>query len=81
MKRSGTNPYKNVMRPTYTKDDLLNVMRETTKAPDSLYIGIGWDETPEDKRKHYRRYYPDELENVKELMGEAPFIQYDLKKG
>lgn len=74
MKRSGTGTHKNILRPTYVKDELLNVMREVSKPPDSLYIGLGWDETPEDKRRHYRRYYPDELENVKELMGEPPFI-------
>ena len=39
-----------------------------------MYIGLGWDEEPEQKRRHYRRFYPDELENVKEIMGEAPFI-------
>lgn len=74
MKRGGANPYKNILRPTYTKDEMLNVMREVSKPPESLYIGLGWDEEPEDKRRHYRRFYPDELENVKELMGEAPFI-------
>lgn len=74
MKRGGANPYKNIIRPVYQKDELLNVMREVSRPPDSLYIGLGWDDTPEDKRRHYRRFYPDELENVKELMGEAPFI-------
>jgi len=44
-------------------------------------MGIGFDETPEDNKRHYRRYYPDELENIKELMGEPPFIQYALKRG
>lgn len=81
MKRGGANPYKNIIRPTYTKDEMLNVMRETNKPPDSLFIGLGWDEEPEQKKRHYRRYYPDELENVKELMGEAPFIQFELKRG
>lgn len=60
---------------------MLNVMREISHPPESLYIGLGYDETPEDNRRHYRRYYPDELENVKELMGEPPFIQYELKRG
>lgn len=44
-------------------------------------MGLGFDDAPEDNRKHYRRYYPDELENVTELMGEAPFMQYFLKRG
>jgi hypothetical protein len=50
--------------------------------PDSLFIGLGWDENPDSKRRHYRRYYPDELENIKEVMPVAsPFDQYDIKKG
>jgi hypothetical protein len=45
-------------------------------------IGLGWDENPEAKKRHYRRYYPDELENIKEVMPVAtPFDQYDVKKG
>jgi hypothetical protein len=32
-------------------------------------MGLGWDDKPtEVKRKHYRRYFPDELENIKEIM-------------
>lgn len=50
--------------PVYKLDERLNVHRETDFPPDSLYIGLGWDEEPEDKRKHYRRYFPDELENI-----------------
>ncbi len=81
MKRAGTNPHKNILKPTYRLDEMLNVLREITKPPDSLYIGLGYDDTAEDNRRHYRRYYADELENNKELMGEPPFIQYHLKKG
>lgn len=34
------------------------------------------------KAKHYRRFYADELEKVKEVLPiETPFHQYDLKKG
>jgi hypothetical protein len=82
MKRAGTNPYKNILRPTYRLDEMLNVMREITKPPESLYIPLGYDEHPEDNRKHYRRYYPDELENIKELMpNPTPFDTFMLKKG
>jgi hypothetical protein len=50
--------------------------------PDSLYIGLGFDDTPEDKRRHYRRYYADELENVRELLyNPSPFDTYYLKRG
>ncbi len=74
MKKAGTNPFKNVLKPVYKLDENLNVMREITKPPDSLYIGLGYDESPEDNKRHYRRFYADELENIKELMGEPPFM-------
>jgi hypothetical protein len=45
-------------------------------------MGLGWDENPEQKRKHYRRFYNSELENVKEVMPiPTPFATYDLKRG
>lgn len=45
-------------------------------------MGLGWDETPEHARRHYRRYYNDELENIKEIMPvPTPFHTYDLKRG
>ena len=56
-------------------------MREVNPPPPNLYMGLGYDDEPEDNRRHYRRYYNDELENVKDIMGEPPFICYDLKKG
>jgi len=43
---------------------------------------LGWDETPEDKRKHYRKYFPNELELVTDVMPKpSPFDQYNLKRG
>lgn len=50
--------------------------------PESLFMGLGWDETPADARRHYRRYYNDELENIKEVMPEStPFNVFTLKRG
>jgi hypothetical protein len=31
--------------------------------------------------KHYRKYYPDELENSKEMMGPKTFDEYKLIRG
>lgn len=63
-------------------DELLMVHREKNIPPDSLYIGLGYDDNPEDKRRHYRRYYADELENIKELMpNPSPFETFLLKRG
>ncbi len=36
---------------------------------------------PEDNKKHYRRYYPDELENVKEVMPRKPFHESIVFRG
>jgi len=66
----------------YKLDELLMVYREIDCPPSNLYIGLGWDEVPEDNRKHFRKYFPDELENVKEMMPvPSPFDQYNLKRG
>ena len=71
------NAAKNVLYAQYQLDTRLNVYREVNPPPDSLFIGCGWDETPEMKRKHYRRYYNDELEYIKEVMPvESPFDSY-----
>jgi hypothetical protein len=32
-------------------------------------------------KEHFRKYYEDELENNKELLGTTPFVTYDLKRG
>ena len=43
---------------------------------------IGFDEDKDTKRKHYRQYFNDELELVKEIFPTtSPFNTYDLKRG
>jgi hypothetical protein len=32
-----------------------------------LYQALGWDEDKLSDRKHYRLYYNDELENIKDI--------------
>ncbi len=62
-KSSGGKNYKNVVMPQYEFDETLKGYREINQPPESMFIGIGWDEFPPDqKRKHYRRFYPKELE-------------------
>ena len=77
------NKSSNVHMPQYKRDDLLQIDRETEKPPEELFIGLGWDEDSETKRKHYRRYYPEELENNEEIMGgkKSPFNSYYIKRG
>ena len=73
---------KNVIYAKYKLDEELNIYREVDPPPATLFEGLGWDDLPEDKKRHYRRFYPDELENVTEVMPvPTPFMQYDIKKG
>jgi hypothetical protein len=47
-----------------------------------LFIGLGWDEDATTKRKHYRKYFADELENNVEIFPKpSPFESYNLKRG
>ena len=41
------------------------VDKEYGKPPESAFIGLGWDVDAQTKRKHYRRFFPDELENIR----------------
>jgi hypothetical protein len=44
LKRSGYNPFVNIIKPKYTMDPVLNVAREVSKPSDTLYIPLGYDE-------------------------------------
>ena len=81
-RKSNKNALKNVIKPMYKLDARLNVHREIEAPPDSLFIGLGFDIEPEDKKKHYRRYFKKELELVEEVMSTpTPFQTYDITKG
>jgi len=73
----------NILMPQYKRDEVLCIDREFDCPPETLFMGLGWDEDAETNRRHYRRYYPDELENITEIMGDkkSPFNSYDLKRG
>ena len=45
-----------IVMPKYKMDERLKVDREYGAPPKTLYIGLGWDENAETKRKHYRQY-------------------------
>jgi hypothetical protein len=60
---------KVVIEPEYALDPRLNVYVETNQPPNTLYEAIGWDRIHnETHEKHYRKYFTQELENVKEVM-------------
>ena len=53
--------------PKYTFDDRLKLFREVGKPPATIFYEVGYNEQPPEKpelnKKHYRKYYADELEN------------------
>ena len=63
-------------------DERLKVEKEVNPPPETLFLGLGCDETPTSKTRHYRRFYPSELETVTEVMPvPSPFDTFDLRKG
>lgn len=68
--------------PIYKYDERLKIDREFDPPPSSIFKAIGYDKNPADENKHYRRYYPDELENVTDKFGipiiNSPFIKEDI---
>lgn len=71
-----------IIMPKYKPSKRLKIDRECSKPASALYIGLGWDEDSTTQRKHYRRYYDDELENIKEIFPvKSPFHSIELKKG
>jgi len=50
--------------PKYKKDPRLNIDKEYGNPPRELYLPLGWDENANTKRKHYRHFETDELENI-----------------
>ena len=56
--------------------------KEALPPPEELYMGLGWDEDKESNKKHYRLYYNDELENIKDIFPKpSPFNTFELKRG
>lgn len=70
--------FSNVIEPRYKYDERLKVDVEMAVPPVSLFKEVGYDPKPGAKQKHYRRYYPDELENVVDEKGQklipSPFL-------
>lgn len=74
--------YGNKVMPIYKYDERLKIDREVDPPPSSIFKAIGYDKNPADQIMHYRRYYPEELENVKDRHGNpiinSPFITENL---
>ena len=52
----------------YGLDKRLKVEKEINIPPATLFLGLGFDPSPNAGERHYRRFYPKELELVKEVM-------------
>ena len=66
---STDNTYSNIVFPKYKLDSRLNVQVEHNAPPKEIFEPLGWDRVKgESSEKHYRKFYTDELENVKEVM-------------
>lgn len=74
--------FGNRVEPIYKYDERLKIDVEDEAPPSSLFKAIGYNKSREDNIKHYRRYYPDELENVKDKHGQpiinSPFIKENI---
>lgn len=85
MKEDGNEAHKTVILPKYEFDTRLNIQREVQKPPATIYMEMGFNsEHPTDpslEKKHYRRFYDDELENVKEIFPKMPFYTVDIIRG
>jgi hypothetical protein len=85
LKKDFDESYKNIILPKYKFDDRLKINREVNKPPLTIFMELGHNETaplnPEEDKKHYRRYYPDELENNTDIFKESPFYTTDIVRG
>jgi len=82
MNERGENATDVIRRPTYEMDERLKVYKEIDPPHDDLYMGLGWDENKDTKRKHYRQFYSGNLENNTEIFPEkSPFDTFDIKRG
>lgn len=74
--------FENVIMPEYYFDEDMKVDREKECPPRELFKGLGWDKDKDEKKKHYRRFYAEELEKVKDLIPkESPFNSYQIMRG
>ena len=81
MKDNGQNSNKIVVLPKYKFDERLQIDREIHLPPASLFQELGFNENKDAGKKHYRRYFPDELEEVSSIMPRKPFYEEKIYRG
>ena len=62
--KEGGDPIETFKWAKYEFLDRLKVFKEVNKPLAGLFMGLGYDETHTAKKKHYRRYFKEELEYV-----------------
>jgi len=73
---------KNIVMAVYKLDPRLKVEREANEPPSTHFIGLGSDPAPNACVRHYRRFYPKELETITSVMPKpTPFESYALMRG
>lgn len=72
---------KNVVYPSYSFDERLKIHREQAAPPKDVFIAVGYDPEHDSKQKHYRRFYEDELENIKDVIPNSPFQSFPIYRG
>lgn len=93
MAKNDKDAYNEVVMPKITFDERLICDKEHMFPPKNLFMAVGYLDKPiqvetvteltdfSQAKKHYRRYFPDELENIK-VLGEplikSPFITEEL---
>jgi hypothetical protein len=84
LKANSKNASKIIIQVKPELDKRLEVLVEQKKdqPPPSLFIGLGYNKvSPAKEDRHYRRYYPDELEQVKEVIPRKPFHEESIYRG
>ena len=82
-KEGGKNPRQIKYPCDYENDERLNCKREIDIPDPIIFEPVGWDRIPgESNEKHYRKFYPIELEHEKTIMSKpSEFHCFDLKRG
>ena len=81
IKAESEDGMKSIVLPSYEWDDRLKIMREVKKPPPTVYTELGFNDEYTDGRKHYRRFYDDELENDKDIFKKPTFHTFDIQRG
>lgn len=67
--------------PKYEFDARVKIDREIDPPPASLFIALGFNQNKDSGKKHYRRYYPEELEKVAAVIPKLPFHEELILRG